>query len=395
MRILALDSSGSACSAALLEDGAVKARRLERGARGQAERLVPMVTEVAAEAGIALASVDLFAATIGPGAFTGLRIGLATLRGLALAAHRPMLGLTSLEAIAAATAAEARKDRRLLVLIESRRAELYAQSFAPDLTPLDAPRAASLEALVQGFAGTSLLLAGDAAARAERALSEAGCDLVIARDAEVPDAAIVATLAMRRAGEASLVPPAPLYLRPADTTLPKTRDKTTSPASACAIVAAGAHHGKALAALHAASFAGSADEIWSADALVGILVQPGAFALVAESAAPDAAAPLGFVLARVAGGEGEILTIATIPDARQRGVGSALLEAALEEMSVRGAASASLEVAADNGAAQALYRRAGFVEVGRRPAYYRNIHGDKAKDALVLRREIAEKSIRR
>jgi tRNA threonylcarbamoyladenosine biosynthesis protein TsaB len=380
-----LDSAGAACSVALVEDGRLRAHRLERRARGQAERLMPMVLEVAAEARATLGSVDLFAATIGPGAFTGLRIGLATLRGLALAAHRPMLGVTTLETIAAATLPEERAGRTLLVLIESRRAELYAQSFAPDLAPLDAPRALPIAELVATFARARLLLAGDGAQRAEAELRVVGCDVARAHDAEFPDAAIVATLAAARASEARFEPPAPLYLRPADTTLPK--PISGNPRGALDIVAATSLHAELLAALHAAAFGAESGEAWPTSSLAELLAQPGTFGRLAQGA-PNA--PLGFVLARVAADECEILTIATIPVVRRRGVAAALLEAVLDEAARRGATAAYLEVARDNRAAQALYRRAGFVEVGRRPGYYRNIRGQAARDALILHRGIAK-----
>ena len=100
MKVLAFDTSGAACSAALWEGDGIRAHRFERRERGHAERLMPMVAEVMAEGSTKLSEMVIFAASTGPGAFTGLRIGLATLRAFALTADRPMLGLTSFEAIA-------------------------------------------------------------------------------------------------------------------------------------------------------------------------------------------------------------------------------------------------------------------------------------------------------
>ncbi len=100
MRILALDTATSACSAALWHDGRVCARRLVRMERGQSEALMPMVLDVLAEAGCGFSQLDLLAVTVGPGAFTGLRIGLAAARGMALASGIPCLGVTTLEAVA-------------------------------------------------------------------------------------------------------------------------------------------------------------------------------------------------------------------------------------------------------------------------------------------------------
>jgi tRNA threonylcarbamoyladenosine biosynthesis protein TsaB len=100
--ILALDTALSACSVALVEDGQTLVSRVEPMARGQAERLAPMVNEVMVEAGLSFKSLDRIAVTCGPGAFTGLRIGLAFARGLALALDKPCVGISTLEVLAAA-----------------------------------------------------------------------------------------------------------------------------------------------------------------------------------------------------------------------------------------------------------------------------------------------------
>lgn len=129
-------------------------------------------------------------------------------------------------------------------------------------------------------------------------------------------------------------------------------------------------HAAALAAIHAAAF--PAPERWGADAMALQLGLPGAFGFIAPEG--------GMVLARVAADEAEILTLAVAPACQRRGVGRALLGAARAGAVARGAASLFLEVAASNLAALALYRSAGFVEVGVRRRYYSN-----GGDALVLR----------
>ncbi len=125
-----------------------------------------------------------------------------------------------------------------------------------------------------------------------------------------------------------------------------------------------------MAAIHAASF--PPRERWGEDAMRLQLELPGAFGLI------DARG--GFVLARVAADEAEILSIAVMPKARRVGLGRTLLTAAIAEARARGAAAMFLEVAAANAAARALYAQAGFREVGTRPNYY---PGGAA--ALVLR----------
>ena len=125
-----------------------------------------------------------------------------------------------------------------------------------------------------------------------------------------------------------------------------------------------------LAALHAASFS----DAWDAAAITQLLDMPGTFAFHHQH---------GFVLARAAGGEAEILTLAVAPAARGRGLGRSLLQAAINRARAMGAQSMFLEVGADNPPALALYAGMGFVKVGARKAYYSAPSG--GTDALVLR----------
>jgi ribosomal-protein-alanine N-acetyltransferase len=140
------------------------------------------------------------------------------------------------------------------------------------------------------------------------------------------------------------------------------------------ILAAGRDAAPALAAIHALAFA----DAWSAEAVRQLLESPGSFALVAE----DEGAPLAFILARTAADEGEILTLATLPAARRRGLARALMTAAADLARERGATRLLLEVAETNSAARALYEGLGYETVGRRAAYYARGGGDE--DARVL-----------
>lgn len=216
MKVLALDSATSACSAALWQDGAVVAQRFMEMERGQSEVLVPMVAEVMAEAGAAFADLDLLAVTVGPGAFTGIRIGLSAARALALAAGKPLAGIATPEAIAAAIPVAERAGRSVLVALDSRRDEVWVQAFSADLEPLGEPHALlPLEAakLVSG----PVVVAGDAASLVVPLMA----DGVMASSLGAPQAAQVAALAARRWVEGTALPPEPLYLRPADVTMPK------------------------------------------------------------------------------------------------------------------------------------------------------------------------------
>jgi tRNA threonylcarbamoyladenosine biosynthesis protein TsaB len=189
--------------------------------RGHAEALLPMVDAAMREAALEVAALDLVAATVGPGSFTGIRVGLAAAQGIALAAALPLLGITGFEAVAASHAFDG-DNPLLLVALESRRAELYLQVFEHD-RPLTPP-AAVLPAAVAAWAGAvcgrqPLAIAGDAAARA--AASFAGRPRVTVLPEPTAVALGVARQALRRwrqgdrGGRVE-----PLYLRPADVTRP-------------------------------------------------------------------------------------------------------------------------------------------------------------------------------
>lgn len=135
-------------------------------------------------------------------------------------------------------------------------------------------------------------------------------------------------------------------------------------------------HCGVLAALHRQCFA----DAWDSAAFARLLEHPGAAAYLAETDT----APGGLALVRTAGGEAEILTIGVVPAQRRNGMARALLGALIADARRRGADALFLEVAESNLAAQALYRSAGFAEVGRRPNYYRSLHGSEAARVLAL-----------
>ena len=224
MKILALDSALSACSVAVLvADGAVRAVRRQAMARGQAEALLPMVRAVLDEAGLDFGDLDRLAVTVGPGSFTGLRIGLAAARGLALATGLPLIGVTTLEALAAATDPALRRDRVTVALIDSRRGDVFVQAFGADAAPLSEPAAADPSALDGLLPAGRLLLAGDAAPAVLEVLARAGRDVVLAPDSAMPDPVAVARLAAARPVPDGPVtaPVTALYLRAPDVTLPR------------------------------------------------------------------------------------------------------------------------------------------------------------------------------
>ena len=137
-------------------------------ARGQSERLIPMIEEVMAEAALDYGEVDAIAVTCGPGGFTGVRIGLATAQGLGMALARPLVGISNFEALAASVTQV--PGSCLVAVIDSKRAELFVQVFAPPQADAkvaaQGPGAAVLEDdLTRFLPSVPLLLVGDGAER--------------------------------------------------------------------------------------------------------------------------------------------------------------------------------------------------------------------------------------
>ena len=219
MRILGLDAATAGCSAALVEDGLLLARASLALEHGHAQALVPMIIEVME--GRPFAALDGIGVTLGPGGFTGIRVALATARGLGLAAAKPVLGVTTFAAVARGLEPPPEAGK-LLVLIESKRRDLYAQLFEGAGRPLAEP-AALLPEDLRAYAGEGpLLLAGDGAPRAAPLF---GSSARLAHGAARPDAAAVAAIAAELlAGSGPPAePPRALYLRAPDVTFPKQR----------------------------------------------------------------------------------------------------------------------------------------------------------------------------
>lgn len=145
-------------------------------------------------------------------------------------------------------------------------------------------------------------------------------------------------------------------------------------------------HCSELALLHAPVFR----HAWSEEDFSGMLSQANVFGFIARPVGKPAHSA-GFVLARLIAGEAEILTIAVIPAFQRRGIGRDLMEGVLRHLHHERAESLFLEVDESNSAAQALYKRLGFIQVGHRPGYYETEQGRSG--ALILRKQVPEKSV--
>jgi tRNA threonylcarbamoyladenosine biosynthesis protein TsaB len=220
MKVLALHSATACCAVALWSDGVIVAHESVAMDRGQAEALVPMIGATMGAAGAGYADLDRLAVTVGPGTFTGLRIGLATARGLALATGLPLVGVTTLAALANAANPEDITDGALLAAIETKRTDLYVQRFADRTTPSSEPAAVAPEALADWAGDGPHTVIGDAAARAAAALEAAGREARLSTAAGQPDARAVAAIAAARPVAAGDPSPRPLYLGAALVTPP-------------------------------------------------------------------------------------------------------------------------------------------------------------------------------
>ena len=179
-----------------------------------------MILDAAASAGVSLVDIELFGVTTGPGAFTGMRIGLATVGGLAFAAGRPIVGVSSFDASALTVPEHLRRGRVVLVALDSKRGDVFVRLFGRDGAPLVAPACVGLAAVSEWTAvqidrangGTSerLVIAGDAAIATAEELTRQGWQTETF--VGPVDPAVVASIAAQRRAQAQIDPPPPAYL---------------------------------------------------------------------------------------------------------------------------------------------------------------------------------------
>jgi tRNA threonylcarbamoyladenosine biosynthesis protein TsaB len=217
MRILALDTSMEASSVALYDaiGGELLSEVHAVPGRGHAELLFAQIKAATSACGVTLNSVDRFAVSVGPGSFTGVRVGLAAARGLALAARRPLVGIGTLEAMAAEIKTE--QGEALIVAVDARRGELYVEAFTAEGS-LGGPFVADPMAAARRICEVTVCVLAIAGSGAEAlCVALAACS----RNARVvpaepwPRARSVARLSAGRAPQAG-VRPGPVYLRAPD-----------------------------------------------------------------------------------------------------------------------------------------------------------------------------------
>jgi len=215
MRVLAIDTSCGACSVAVYDAAARATLAAESVAmpKGHAEALAPMVQRVMAEVEGGFATLGRIAVCIGPGSFTGIRIGLAMGRAIGVALAAPVVGVSSLLAFAGPLLADPRPGV-IISAIDANHGQIYFQLFEASGRPLFAPRVAKLRDAIRLIGGGTARLCGNAAHTIAEETARSGGDFDASQATPFPD-----IIAIARAGAAldpSSAPPRPIYVKPPD-----------------------------------------------------------------------------------------------------------------------------------------------------------------------------------
>jgi tRNA threonylcarbamoyladenosine biosynthesis protein TsaB len=231
MLILAIDTALDACAAAVLDTGTSRliARESQPMKRGHAEALMPLIARVMKEAGLRFTALDRVAVTAGPGSFTGLRVGLSAARGIALAAGKAVVGLTTLSAYAAPVVSES-GEQPVITAIDARHDHVYFQAVNGDGSGLVTPQVAPIaEVLAAWRFGPPRLVGNAAQILADRWPADAPPPVKV--DAQgAPDIAWVAWLGA--AVNPNAAPARPFYLRAPDAKPAADVPKKASPPAA-------------------------------------------------------------------------------------------------------------------------------------------------------------------
>jgi tRNA threonylcarbamoyladenosine biosynthesis protein TsaB len=215
MRVLAIDTALEACSAAVLDTGrrGIAASETIAMVRGHAEALMPLIARVMDIADVEFAALDRIAVTTGPGSFTGLRVGISATRGIALAAGKPAIGLSTLAGFAAPLIAED-DSTHVVAAIDARHDNVYLQVFGIGGRTLVAPRIATLRDAVRAAMTGPARIVGSAANLLAAAWPRGVDQPIAVEQCAAPDIGWIARLGAAATDGSG--PPKPLYLRAPD-----------------------------------------------------------------------------------------------------------------------------------------------------------------------------------
>ncbi len=226
MKILAFDTAVHGISIALCNEGKIVTRQIET-MREQASLLVPMLQGVLEEGGLNFKDIDAFGCTIGPGSFTGLRIGLTTAKTLALVNDKPVFGINTLTLMARHYDTKA----PLLILLETKRQDFYARYYDQNLNPISHPFVGSSRDILEQAPYENFSIGGDCL---ERFKSVSGFDKAnYLKNIAQPNPKILLDITLQKFenNDVGYTPLKPLYLRGADTSQPKNKPRTLEKAN--------------------------------------------------------------------------------------------------------------------------------------------------------------------
>lgn len=198
-----------------LADGTVACRQTPM-VRGHAEMLIPLVQEVVVEAGCVFSDIDAIVTSVGPGAFTGLRIGLSAAQALGLSLEKPVYGLTTLDILSAQFFADQAliAGDGLAVILETKRSDFYFGLYDAQGGAVAPGRALTAEEILSETSGQALTIVGDGADRFLKSVPDDVQNFHFVPGYDLPDPRVMVSLAVSR--NQPLLPPDPVYLRGAD-----------------------------------------------------------------------------------------------------------------------------------------------------------------------------------
>ena len=388
MLVLALDTATRAGSVALVRDGTAAAMAGD-GARTHGERLPAELLDFLARHGATLNDVTHLAVIAGPGSFTGLRVGIATVQGLAFASNLPVIAVPTLDACASGWLDSGRRAEVFAACLDGHRGEVFLAAF--DLhdaatfdaarvlvEPIAAPAPLAAATLARAARGRAVTLVGEAVDHHLDAF-RAACP-GIALDVPAMTLAEAAARLAARHPERAAAPHAikPVYIRRTDAEIARDRNQDRSASIDVTQFtierAEPTTNLEAVAALQRLTFTNP----WGADAMRWELEHTDVARLYLLRG-PDGVL-VGYCACWLVFDELHINSLAIDPAWRRRGLARHLLAAAFEDAAARGATSATLEVRRSNDAARGLYEGLGFRVEGTRRDYYQN----PREDGLIL-----------
>lgn len=223
--ILTMDTSGPACQVVVSTGETVVTAQSEAMARGHGEALVPMVEAALQDAGIGYEQLDCIGVTVGPGSFTGLRVGLAAARGFAATLNIPVVGIGTLEALAVSDHLESGVEGARAVALDARNGLVYGQRFSAEGAPME-PASAMADIVFAASLLPGMRIVGPAQPILAALARSANKTTMLGSQAPFASPASLAQLAMQ--GDPS-EKPKPLYLKSADAVPAKSQGLRAAP----------------------------------------------------------------------------------------------------------------------------------------------------------------------